>query len=141
VTHNGQPHAAIATVGGASPPGGTPAAAALIRAIERLGDVIDLETRALQEHQPADLRDFNRRKRYGLLELSRIIRTFERDAANEQVHASLSALRAKLDRNRAVLQMHLKAVQEIAGVIGRAIQDAESDGTYSLAGELTGRRR
>jgi len=32
-----------------------------------------------------------------------------------------------------VLRMHLAAAQEVAAVISRAIQDAESDGTYSAA--------
>jgi len=41
-------------------------------------------------------------------------------------------LRQKLERNRAVLEMHYEAVREVAAIIVRAIREADSDGTYSV---------
>ena len=101
------------------------------RAIERLEEVVDLETRALRSRVAVDLREFNNRKSQGLLELNRALRTPDGLAKDKAVLARLAGLRAKLDANRAVLKVHLEAVREIASVVADVIQDADSDGTYS----------
>jgi hypothetical protein len=46
-----------------------------------------------------------------------------------QIH--LGRLRGKLESNLAILETHMKAVQEISLLIARAIQEDDSDGTYS----------
>ena len=121
---------------GASPPISLAPAAtlmALVTTIERLEQVIDQETQELRKYRVADLGDFNRRKSQGLLELSRVMRGLGEAALDGRVQASLAQLRSKLDTNLSVLRMHLAAAQEVSAIISRAIQDAESDGTYSAS--------
>ena len=105
--------------------------AAFVSTIERLEQVIDLETKVLNEHKSADLREFNYRKSHGLLELNRAILALGDMASTEEVRQCLTGLRAKLDKNRLVLRTHLQAVQEIAAIITRVIEEDDSDGTYS----------
>jgi hypothetical protein len=109
----------------------TPALSAFLVTTGRLEQLIDQETRELRSLQPADLREFNRRKSQGLLELSRAMRGLGEAVRDDRVPESLARLRAKLDNNLSVLRMHLRAAQEVSTIIARAIQDAESDGTYS----------
>lgn len=111
--------------------GSAQAEAALFGAVDRLESVVDLETETLKANRPADLKAFNHRKSHGLLELSRSMRPFEGAPLAEPVRARLAVLRAKLDENRSVLSLHLRAMQEISSIIARAMEEAESDGTYS----------
>jgi hypothetical protein len=60
------------------------------------------------------------------------MRLFRGTEPQENVLQRLAILRSKLERNSTILQIHLRAVQEVAAIIARAIQDAESDGTYSI---------
>jgi hypothetical protein len=102
------------------------------KAIERLEQVIELETQVLLENKAADLHEFNHRKNFGLLELTRTMRALD-GTPSEQVRTLLVNLRAKLDRNRKALDIHIRAVQEISAIIAKAIRDSESDGTYSAS--------
>jgi hypothetical protein len=111
------------------PPESAPAP--LDRVIERLEEVVEQETAALRSRRAIDLKDFNNRKSQGLLELNRALRGLDGPPKDKGVLARLAGLRAKLDVNRAVLEMHLAAVREVATVLADAIRDAESDGTYS----------
>jgi hypothetical protein len=125
-----------ATTAGAAGPGmpaeaGSVAYAPLERAIERLEDVIEQETKALKSRAAVDLEAFNVRKSQGLLELNRALRGLDGLVRDKVVQARLAGLRAKLAVNQAVLKMHLEAVREVASVLADAIRDAESDGTYS----------
>jgi hypothetical protein len=102
------------------------------KAVERLEQVIDLETQILMENRPADLREFNHRKNFGLLELTRTMRALD-GMKSDQVRLLLVNLRAKLDQNRKALDAHLRAVQEISAIISKAIRESESDGTYTVS--------
>jgi hypothetical protein len=106
--------------------------AALLQTVERLEQVIELETATLKQSQPADLRDFNAKKSQGLLELNRMLKSVDQGVLVRELREPLGRLREKLDRNLHMLQNHLRAVREVARVIASAIQDSESDGTYSL---------
>ena len=99
--------------------------------IERLEQIIDLETTTLQQSVPIDLRGFNHKKSHGLLEMNRAMRTLESISFDQESLASLERLRDKLGKNLAVLESHLKAVTQVSGLIARAIEANESDGTYS----------
>jgi hypothetical protein len=77
------------------------------------------------------LADLTHRKSHGLLELTRAARALGRDGDAPNLEAHVRGLHAKLKENSAMLLMHLEAVQEIAGVVSRAICDSDSDGTYS----------
>jgi hypothetical protein len=103
----------------------------LINSIERLEETLEAETVALLSHDLSDQEEFNRRKSQSLLELSRMVRTIKVEALSPEVVARLQRLRAKLETNHSVLEMNLRAVQEVADIVSHAIQSAESDGTYS----------
>lgn len=107
------------------------ASVSLGRAIDRIEEVVEQETAALRNRAQVDLKDFNNRKSHGLLELTRAMRLFEIGELGEPQRARLAGLRAKLEKNRAALEMHLEAVREISTMMAEAVQDAESDGTYS----------
>jgi hypothetical protein len=113
--------------------------AAVMMTIDRLEQIIDQETAELRSHKMVDLRDFNQRKSQGLLELSRGMRGLGEAARDRRLQAKLASLHAKIETNLAVLSMHLAAAQEVAAIISRAIQDAESDGTYSGSSRIEGR--
>ena len=105
--------------------------ASLDRVIERLEEVVEQETAALRGRTAVDLKDFNIRKSQGLLELNRALRGLDASPAGDKtLEARLAGLRAKLDANRAVLDVHLAAVREVATALADAIRDADSDGTY-----------
>jgi exonuclease VII small subunit len=108
-------------------------------AIQRLEAVVEQETQALRSRTAIDLKEFNDRKSQGLLELNRALRAFDGIAGDKAAQTRLSGLRVKLDANRAVLKTHLDAVREVAAVLADAIQDAESDGTYSPSIRSAGR--
>lgn len=107
------------------------AAAQLIGAVDRLQHVVALETRSLREQSTPDLQAFSHRKSQGLLEVSRSMRALGGAAPDGAVRARLLALRASLDENHALLGVHLRAAQEISMTLSRALEHAESDGTYS----------
>jgi hypothetical protein len=119
----------------ASPRPGDEKGAALMleTAIRRLVDVVDEETTALRERRPLDLNACNTRKSQGQLELDRALRLYNGADPGEPLKAALRTLREKLETNRQVLNTHLEAVREVATLIADAIQNVESDGTYSLS--------
>lgn len=114
-----------------APDEGALAAAHLARAIDRLEEVVGQETAALRSRAKVDLKDFNVRKSHGLLELTRAMRLFPGSDPGQPLRTRLAELRRKLETNRAALAMHLEAVREISTIMAEAVQDAESDGTYS----------
>lgn len=99
--------------------------------VARLEQIIDLETATLQQTLPTDLRAFNHKKSHGLLEMTRAMRAIESISFDQESLASLERLRERLAKNLAVLENHLKAVRQVSGLIARAIEASESDGTYS----------
>ncbi len=107
---------------------------AFINTVERLERLVDQETATLREHRLIALDEFNQKKRHGLLELRRTIggiraRQFEHFGLDPK--SVVTRLRGKLRTNLAMLQTHLDAVAAIAAIIARAIEEQESDGTYT----------
>lgn len=121
-----------ATVMPAAPSAGTVPGALLLGLLERLEDAIDQETEALSRRLPLDFEEMNRRKSRSLLELSRAARALPA-ALDGATLERLALLRGKLLRNQEVLGLHLAAAQEVASILGTALRDAESDGTYSIS--------
>jgi len=107
---------------------------ALLRAIERIDDLIEEETTALRAHRALDFVAFIRRKSQGLLELTQAARAVNGYDVEPVITDRLQDLKQQLERNRAVLQLHLEAVREVAELLAKAARDAESDGTYSIPG-------
>ena len=104
---------------------------AFMHAVAKIESIIELETVTLLERKKTDFVDFNHRKSQGLLELSRTMRSLGADVGHTDAQAHLSRLRGKLEKNLFVLQNHLTAVREVAAIVTRAMEDDESDGTYS----------
>jgi len=105
---------------------------ALLRAVERTEGLLDEETFALKDRRSIDLVSFIRRKNQGLLEITRAARALRDYEVEPVVTDRLASLKEKLERNQAVLRLHLEAVREVAELLAKAARDADSDGTYSM---------
>lgn len=103
----------------------------LLAAIRRLEGVVEEETVALKTGKKIDFDDFSMRKSRGMLEFLRLMRAQIHIGGEAHITEEIQRLRQKLERNHAVLEMHLEAVREVAAIIVRAIREAESDGTYN----------
>jgi hypothetical protein len=104
----------------------------LMKSLDRLEETLDMETAALMARDLSNLEEFNRRKSQCLLEISRIVRTAEIHALDQNATKRLQDLQVKIEANQDILQRHMHAVQEVASIISNAIQVAESDSTYSV---------
>lgn len=109
-----------------------------IVAIDKLTEIVMEETRALREGGDADHEKFTHQKNYGLLEVTRAMRGIS-GGGHSSLVARLRFLRERLEENRKVLALHLKAAEEISDLISGTLEDAASDGTYT-AGVYRGRR-
>jgi hypothetical protein len=103
----------------------------LLATIRRLESVVEEETVALESGKKIDFDDFSTRKSRSMLEFVRLMRARIHLGAEAEVTEEIQRLRQKLDKNRAILEMHYDAVREVSAIILRAIREAESDGTYS----------
>lgn len=126
--------AAMAGSGGATP------VTMLEISIQRLEEAVEQETAALRSGESVDLKAFNDRKSQALLELTRWMRNLAGVSANPELAARIAGLKEKLAVNQAVLSLHLEAVREISTSMSDAIQQSESDGTYTQAISSVARR-
>lgn len=101
--------------------------------IQRLEEIIEIETSALRERKAIDLKEFNDRKSQALLELTRSLRSLQGTGPNPALAERVATLKTKLAINQAMLKLHLEAVREIATSLSDAIRHSESDGTYTQA--------
>jgi hypothetical protein len=104
---------------------------AFFKIVERLEIVLRDEMLCLKKGGRIDLSDLTRRKRQGLLDLSRLMRSFEGTIPSQDIINKLASFRSKLDENGTALHLHLQAAQEITATIVRVMQESDSDGTYS----------
>jgi hypothetical protein len=107
---------------------------ALDEALDRMAATLAQETALLRENRVVELTDFNHRKRQGLLEINRLLRNFAPGDVERVAPARICRLAALLDDNQRMLAHHLRAVEEIANLVARAMQEADSDGTYGRGG-------
>ncbi|MDF0515911.1 flagellar biosynthesis protein FlgN [Bradyrhizobium yuanmingense] len=103
----------------------------LLAAIRRLASIIEEETTALATGQKIDFDDFSARKSRSMLEFVRLMRARMHLGGEVEITEEIQRLRERLERNRAILEMHYDAVREVASIIVKAVKDAESDGTYT----------
>lgn len=116
----------------ASPaPAASPVLAAFLAIVDRVEAVLDAETEVLALNLQTDISDLAHRKRQGLLDMTRIMRSAAASGAQVEMRQRLGTFSVKLERNRAVLGTQLRAVREIADIISLTMRDSESDGTYS----------
>jgi hypothetical protein len=109
----------------------SPAAAAALPIVERLSATIEAENTDLAQGRPAQYEAYSLRKNQGLLELNRLLPALDRAAVSGPLREALADLRGKLEINRRALAVQLKACAAVSEIIARAIQDGQSDGTYT----------
>lgn len=125
-------------------PAENPTLKPVVRAIQRLEDVIDTETRLLLEGGNPDLAEINSRKSRGLYDFNKAIKkaaSAAEPATMKRLQPLLDSLKQKLERNCEALQLHLRAVGELADLIRGALETQEADGTYSMQSVRLGHAR
>ncbi|HEY5205356.1 MAG TPA: hypothetical protein VIJ63_12255 [Roseiarcus sp.] len=108
-----------------------PAAAAALPIIERLIATVDAENRDLEHGRRVKYEVYSLNKNQGLLELNRLLPALAVVAATGPLRDALAEVHAKLEINRRALALQLKACEAVSEIITRAIQDGQSDGTYT----------
>jgi flagellar biosynthesis/type III secretory pathway chaperone len=106
---------------------------ALAKAVDRLEDILAMETDALDRGAPVDLAEITGRKNQSLLELTRLARTVPATSRDPVLDQRLERLKDVVEANRRMLELHVRASHDISSLISRSIAEAESDGTYSAA--------
>ncbi|WP_230533140.1 flagellar protein FlgN [Microvirga roseola] len=104
----------------------------LSQSLKRLEEIIEQETAALMARDYSGLEDFNRCKSQSLLEITRLIRAGGNLGQDSKLRQRIEDLRGKLEANHAVLERHMRAVREVEEIVSKAIQKANSDGTYGI---------
>ncbi len=122
-------------------PAPSPQSQALSATLTRLESLLDEERAELSGGRFSRVPEFNMRKSQLLLELSRTVKAAAAISAGPDMEERVSALRRKLIDNRAVLGVHLEAAREVVAIITQAMQDAESDGTYTRVIPFAGWQR
>lgn len=102
----------------------------------RIGDTIEAETRLLRSNPAADLSAANARKNRCLYELNLVSRELSRFEIDEEIRGELQKLRRKVEENAAALRANMSATRDVIGILGAAIESAESDGTYPSTSRL-----
>jgi hypothetical protein len=105
--------------------------ALVLSVIKRIEGYLDEETAALQKSLDFDFKASNDRKSQGLVDLNQALRRLAKSDLNADLKTRLEAFRKKLAVNLRVIRLHLDAVKEISSILSDAIQNAESDGTYT----------
>ena len=109
----------------------SPAAAAALPIVERLVATIDAENRDLEQGRRVQYEAYSLSKNQGLLELNRLVPALGGSTMSGPLRDALGELHAKLEINRRALAVQLKACHAVSEIIARAIQDGQSDGTYT----------
>lgn len=107
------------------------ARAVVFAVLHRIEGYLDEETVALDKTPSFDLKTSNDRKSQGLVDLNHAMRRLKSDDVNEDLELRLQVFRGKLAVNLRKIRLHLDAVKEITAILSDAIQNAESDGTYT----------
>jgi hypothetical protein len=103
----------------------------LMLAIERLQRTLEAENARIASRAPVDYHQFNLHKSQGLLELTRLMPLFAGTDISLSLRVALAGLKTKLEDNRRLLRVQLRAAHEVSEIIARTIQAGQSDGTYS----------
>jgi hypothetical protein len=99
--------------------------------IERLSATIEAENRDLEQGRRIKYEAYSLSKNQGLLELNRLAPALRVATASGPLRDALAELHAKLELNRQALAVQLKACHAVSEIIARAIQNGQSDGTYT----------
>jgi hypothetical protein len=109
----------------------SPAAVAALPIVQRLVATIEAENRDLEQGRRVKYEAYSLSKNQGLLELNRLAPALRVATAAGPLRDALAELHAKLEINRQALAVQLKACHAVSEIIARAIQNGQSDGTYT----------
>lgn len=104
--------------------------------LSRIEETVDEETASIRTDMRFDLKASNARKSRYLYEFNKAVKGADASQLASEQREAITRLREKLALNEAAIRAHLNAVAEVAALIQQAIQNAETDGTYSAAGEV-----
>ena len=107
------------------------AGAAALPIVERLIATLEAENRDLEQGRRAKHEAYSHIKNQGLLELNRLAPALGAAMSAGPLREALAELHAKLEINRRALAVQLKACHAVSEIIARAIQEGQSDGTYT----------
>jgi hypothetical protein len=113
--------------------GQLPAAAAALPIIERLIATLHSENCDLEQGRRVKYDAYSQSKNQGLLELNRLLPALAGAAMAGPLRDALAELHAKLEINQRALAVQLRACEAVSEIITRAIQDGQSDGTYTAS--------
>jgi hypothetical protein len=103
----------------------------ILSAIDRIEAVVIEETQALRTSMTYDLERSNNRKSHSIVDFNNAVRNLTKSDLDSEIVRRLEVMRRHLRENHTVIQLHLEAAKEISALLSEAMQDAESDGTYS----------
>jgi flagellar biosynthesis/type III secretory pathway chaperone len=103
----------------------------LSEVIQRLGQVVEQETAALQANSLEELEYFSEQKNRLLLEFNRTMVAAGNVSRIPGLFKDIERLRAQLGENRVLLRRQLAAVNEFSGFLESEARRHETDGTYS----------
>ncbi len=107
-------------------------AATALPIIERLSATIEAENHDLEQGRRVKYEAYSLSKNQSLLELNRLAPTLAGAVVVAgPLRDALADLHAKLEINRRALAVQLRACEAVSEIITRAIQDGQSDGTYT----------
>ncbi len=106
---------------------------------QRLARVLEEENADLRNGSMDRLAEHARRKDMLQLDIMRLMeRGGDQEALRDLLREELQALRAALDENARLLELHLGAAREFARHVEETIRDHASDGTYAPGSLLRG---
>ncbi len=103
----------------------------LLNLVSELFQVLDFEHQTLNNEGEFDLEELGDRKLQLLAALSRVKRDPKNIPQSAELHRRLQDLRVALDENQRALEIHIRAVNDVADTIASVIKDSDSDGTYT----------
>ena len=103
----------------------------LLNLITELLQVLELEQKTLKNETDIDLEEISDRKLQLLASLSRAKRDANGISPSTDLSHKVNELRKVLEENRRALEIHIRAVNDVANTITGVIKDHESDGTYT----------
>lgn len=99
--------------------------------IDAVLKIVEDETAAIRALGVKEIEKYSERKGQALMSLTHLLGAGSSFGSNEVVITKLKALRVALDANRALLKIHIDAVNEVSQIIVRSVRQAQADGTYS----------
>jgi flagellar biosynthesis/type III secretory pathway chaperone len=102
----------------------------LVDQLHRLSLLLDQETDLIAAAQLTELPTIIQRKNIMLLQLDG--HDVSAQPVSPRLQREISSVRDKLARNRLMLQLNIRAMQELNNLLAERHRDVDSDGTYTV---------